>query len=97
MISCGVISEPIFGEPIGIPNPPILVPLGIIVYGALANICYTAGWILEVQLGRLHPDARTNRFGVSAFRFGVKFSIALTILPAVLCWGGFLFRLITRG
>ena len=33
MISCGVISEPLMGEPIGIPDPQILVPLGIIADG----------------------------------------------------------------
>lgn len=95
MISCGVVSEPLVGEPIGIPDPPILVPLGIIFYGIMANVCYTGGWIAELLLARFRPGAKAERFGVRAFRLGVKFSIALTILPALLCWGVFLFSLVT--
>lgn len=95
MISCGVISEPLMGEPIGIPDPPILVPLGIIFYGIMANVCYTGGWIAELLLARFRPGTQAERFGVRAFRIGVKFSIALTIFPALLCWGVFLFSLVT--
>lgn len=95
MISCGVVSEPLVGEPIGIPDPPILVPLGIIFYGIMANICYTGGWIAELLLARFRPGAQAERFGVRAFRLGVKFSIARTIFPALLCWGVFLFSLVT--
>ena len=95
MISCGVISEPLMGEPIGIPDPPILVPLGIIFYGIMANVCYTGGWIAELLLARFRPEIRTGLFGLRAFRLGVKFSIALTIFPALLCWAVFLFSLVT--
>jgi hypothetical protein len=95
MISCGVISEPLVGEPIGIPDPPILVPLLIIFYGLLANVCYTGGWIAELLLARFKPETHAEFFGVRAFRFGVKFSIALTIFPALLFWGVFLFSLAT--
>jgi hypothetical protein len=94
MISCGVISEPLLGAPIGIPDPPILAPLGIIFYGVMANICYTGGWIAELLLARYSPVTHAELFGVRAFRLGVKFSIALTIFPALLCWGVFLFSLI---
>jgi hypothetical protein len=72
MISCGLISEPLVGEAIGLPDPPILVPFGIIAYGVLANVFYTSA------------------FGLRAFRVGLKFSIGLTILPAVLSWAIFL-------
>ena len=95
MISCGVISEPLVGEAIGIPDPPILVPLGIIFYGIMANVCFTGGWIAELLLARLRPEARTDLFGLRAFRLGVKFSVAVTIFPALLCWAVFLFSLVT--
>jgi hypothetical protein len=95
MISCGVISERLVGEPIGIPNPPILAPLGIIGYGVLANMCYTGGWIAELLLARFKPEVRTDAFGVRAFRLGVKFSIGLTIFPTLLSWGVFLFSIVT--
>ena len=95
MISCGVISEPLVGEAIGIPDPPILVPLGIIFYGIMANVCYTGGWIAELLLVRFRPEIRTDAFGLRAFRLGMKFSIAITIFPALLCWAVFLFSLVT--
>jgi hypothetical protein len=86
MISCGLIAEPLVGEAIGIPNPPILVPLDIIAYGIIANICYTGGWIAELLLARFKAGASTAAFGVRAFRLGVKFSICLTLFPALLSW-----------
>ncbi len=95
MISCGAISEPLMGEQIGIPDPPILVPLGIIAYGIIANVCYTGGWMAELMLARFRPEIRTDIFGLRAFRLGVRFSIGLTISPALLCWGTFLFSLVT--
>jgi hypothetical protein len=92
MISCGVVSEPIVGEAIGLPDPPILVPLGIIAYGIAANICYTGGWIVESFLSK-KGTADTDEFGVRAFSCGVKFSAGLTLFPAVLCWVVFLISL----
>lgn len=95
VISCAVISERMVGEPIGIPDAPILAPLGGIAYGLLANVCYTRGWIAELVLTRFQPGVRADAFAVRAFRLGVKFSIGLTILPALFCWGVFLFSIIT--
>jgi hypothetical protein len=86
MISCGLIAEPLVGDAIGIPDPPILVPISIIVYGITAHICYTGGWIAELLLARFKPGASTVTFGVRAFRLGVKISISLTLFPALLSW-----------
>jgi hypothetical protein len=63
----------------------------------MANICYTGGWIGELLLARFRPENTHGSFGLRAFRLGVKFSIALTIFPALLCWAVFLFRLVTGG
>ncbi len=90
MISCAAISE-LIGKPIDMPEPTILVPFAIIAYGIVANLCFTGGWIAELLLARFRPETRTDLFGLRAFRMGVKFSIAITILPAALCWGMFLF------
>ena len=87
MISCGILSEPLVGEPIGIPDPPALVPLGILAYGLAANLCFTGGWIVECMLRTKTAD--TGAFTVRAFRYGIGFSIALTFLPAMLCWIAF--------
>ena len=93
MIFCGFVSQPVIGQPIGVPDPPALVPLAIIVYGIGANICYTGGRIAESLLLR-NGVAATNEFGVRAFRVGMKFSVVLTLLPAVLSWTVFLLGLI---
>jgi hypothetical protein len=95
MISCGFISEPLVGEAIGLPDPPILVPLGIIAYGIAANVCYTGGWVVELRLAKRGATS-TSEFGIRAFRFGLIFSVALTLFPAVFSWAGFLLTLAGR-
>jgi hypothetical protein len=92
MILCGFISEPIVGEAIGIPDPPILVPLGIVAYGIAANICYTEGWVVESRLAKRGALSSAD-FGVRAFKYGVIFSVGLTFFPAVLSWAVFLLSL----
>jgi hypothetical protein len=95
MISCGLIAEPLVGEAIGLPDPPILVPIGIIAYGLIANLCYTGGWIAELLLARFKVDHASIAFGTRAFRFGVMFSIGLTLFPAALSWAVLLLSLAT--
>jgi hypothetical protein len=34
----------------GIPDPPIFAAFEILIYGILANVCYTLGWIAELIL-----------------------------------------------
>jgi hypothetical protein len=95
MICCGVLAEPLVGEAIGIPDGPIFIPFGAIIFWFFANVCYTGGWIAELLLSRFKADGYTNAFGVRAFRLGVKFSILVTLFPAVLSWAVFLFSLVT--
>jgi hypothetical protein len=95
MIACGFISEPIVGEAIGLPDPPMLVPLGIVAYAILANICYTGGWIVELFVARSNLAIKTG-FGLRAFRIGMKFSICLTVFPAVLSWAVFPLTMVRR-
>lgn len=85
MTLSALISEPLVGEPIGLPDPPIFMVLGILAYGILANICFTGGWIVELAL-RQTWFGDTNEFAVRAFRLGTRFSVALTLFPAVLCY-----------
>ena len=73
LISCGVLAEPLVGEAIGVPDPPIIAPLGILAYGIMANICYTGGWIAELLLTTFNNSINTTAFGLGAFRLGVKF------------------------
>ncbi len=86
---CAFTSEPIVGEAIGLPDGPLLGVFGIFFYGILANVFYTGGWICELLLRRATTAERAAAFGVRAFRLGLQFSVILTLLPSVLCWGAF--------
>lgn len=71
------------GEPIGLPDPPILLPLGIIAFGVLANVFYTGGWIAELLIARIwHVDPAP--FGPAAFVLGTFFSVLIAIAPGAL-------------
>jgi hypothetical protein len=64
-----------FEEPIGLIFGPI-------VFGIMANVCYTAGWIVDISLYRAVPRYKL-------FQFGLIFSIVLAGLPglwAVIAW-----------
>lgn len=62
-----------------------LAPLiiGPVVYGIVANACYSLGWLTElaarVAWGREAPD-----LGPILFRQGLIFSVGLTLLPVLL-------------
>jgi hypothetical protein len=64
-----------FPEPFSI----FAVPL----YGFLANICYTGGWMAEVAIRRIWPR-EAERFALASFRLGLQFSLVLTATPGVL-------------
>jgi hypothetical protein len=65
-------------RPMPIPLAPSLV--GALVYGILANVCYTGGWMGELWLRRaLGRDTETA--GPTLFRYGFAFSIGLTLFP----------------
>ena len=71
------------------PRWPVVPLLPVLVYGVMANVCYTLGWVVEgaahVVWGReLRPS------GPIFFRQGLLFSIGLSLLPiavGVLDWG----------
>ena len=69
------------------PHPVPVAPLPLIaasvVYGVLANGCYSAGWLVELLArkvwGRQAPD-----LGPILFRQGLIFSVGLTLFPLLL-------------
>lgn len=69
-----------------------LVP-GVLVYGVLANICYSLGAPADLLLRRIIGD-RGAAAGPVLFRYGFVFSLGLTLLPIPLAALGWLFRLI---
>ncbi len=67
------------------PNPELAgIPLGpAVVFGVLANVCYTAGWATELTFNawwRKDPPA----IGPVLFRQGLIFSVGLALLPVAL-------------
>lgn len=61
---------------------PAVMLIGPFIYGFLANICYTFGWIVDTVSYRGMPRARL-------YKTGIIFSAVLTILPgvwAVVAW-----------
>jgi len=63
--------------------------LAVLAYGALANLCYTAGWATELAFNRWWRDD-PPAVGPVLFRQGLVFSVGVTLLPlalAVIGWG----------
>jgi hypothetical protein len=82
VIILALIAETFFNSDFGIPDPPIFGVILVILYGIMANICYTGGWIVELLLHRQTPPEATA-FAEKAFFRGLIFSIVLTLSPAV--------------
>jgi hypothetical protein len=70
---------PPFAEPIPI-EPTIFIP---IVYGILANVFYTGGWVAELWI-RNTLGRGMEPVGPTMFRYGFAFSIGLTLLPVAM-------------
>ena len=68
--------------------------IGALAYGLAANVCYTAGWIVENLVERWMKRP-VYGLGPALFRHGLVFSIGLTLLPVavitVAAIGGLLF------
>lgn len=75
------ICERVVGVPIGFPDPPIVAVIGILVYGIMANVCFTGGWIVELFMAQAW-GLRPARFGPVAFGLGLLGSIVITLIPA---------------
>jgi hypothetical protein len=88
LISCVVVgaaalaSEILFGKEFGLPDPPIFAIIGILIYGLIANVCFTGGWIVELILRKLWP-LTADQFAPSIFKLGLIFSVLLTLAPAM--------------
>lgn len=67
--------------------PGVPMPTGwlrpVIVYGILANVCYSFGWLVETVAQWVWGD-RVRPLGPPLFRQGLAFSVGLTALPVLL-------------
>jgi hypothetical protein len=58
------------------------IPSFVIFYMLAVNICYTLGWVTEL-LWSDGDTARTEQLRPAVYRWGLVFSVAITLLPAV--------------
>lgn len=69
------------------PNPtaiPLELSIAIpLVYGVLANVCYTGGWMAELWIRRV-LGRELEPVGPAIFRYGFAFSIGLTLFPVAI-------------
>jgi hypothetical protein len=74
------------------PSGMVAFPLGgVVVYGVLANLCYTLGAPADLALRRLLGE-RAPAIGPALFRYGFVFSLGLTLLPIPLSLLGWVLR-----
>jgi len=69
------------------PGEDAVEPFALLLAPIAANICYTAGWLVDAPLRFIRPSL-SPRFTPLLFRLGLGFSLFVISLPAVI-WGGY--------
>jgi hypothetical protein len=69
------------------PGEDAVEPPALFIAPFAANICYTAGWLVDAPLRVVRPAIRPQ-FSPWLFRFGLGFSLFIISIPAVF-WGGY--------
>jgi hypothetical protein len=72
---------------------PMILVLGILIYGFVANLFYTLGWVIELWARKSDPVSARRR-GQWMFRVGMLFSCVLTSVPF---WLGCVYWFTHRG
>ncbi len=68
---------------------------GVVVYGVLANVCYSLGWAAEMGMRTLWRE-EAPLAGPALFRQGLSFALGLTLLPIPVVCLGWVVRLVTH-
>jgi hypothetical protein len=89
----GLGSEMLFNSEFGIPDPPGFALIGVTIYGILANVCFTGGWLAELAVRRIWPR-EADRFATLSLSLGVVFSVLLTLAPAAIVGSVGVFKLV---
>jgi hypothetical protein len=86
LVSCMVIGAVILGAfflfDVDLFPEPLSILL-ILVYGFMANVCYTGGWIAEIFVRRIWPQ-EGERLALATFKLGLQLSLILTAAPGAL-------------
>ena len=69
------------------PGEDAVEPFALLLAPIAANICYTAGWLLDAPLRLVRP-ALSPMLTPRLFGAGLAFSLLVISIPAVL-WGGY--------
>jgi hypothetical protein len=72
-------------------GPPLV---GVLAYGAMANLAYTSGWMLELLMLRPLFGRRSGTVGATLFRYGLAFSMGISAIPIGLSFAEFGFRVL---
>ena len=73
---------------------PIALFFGVLLYGVMANVCYTLGWIVELLTRKQdHDPFKARQQGRRFFKLGFAGSCLLTTLPL---WYGCVFWLVSQ-
>lgn len=83
----------LFNSDFGTPDPPLFALFAVIIYGIMANVCFTGGWLSELIIRKLWPS-EADRFATTSFSLGVVFSVLLTLTPGILVGSAGVFELI---
>ena len=94
MFISATFGEIFLAQAIGLPDPPIIMILGILLYGIMANILYTGGWVIELVVRKLWPN-EADSFATHSFALGVIFSVILTFVPGIITGGYCLVHIIS--
>ena len=81
MIAVGGACESRGGVAVGLPDPPLFAVVAVLLYGIMANVCYTGGWVTELLVAKLWRIDTTS-FGPIALVLGTAFSVLVTLAPA---------------
>ena len=99
IISCIVVgivglgSSILFDSELGLPDPPLFALVGILIYGIIANICFTGGWLAELVVRKIWPR-EADRFATLSFSLGLVFSVLLTLTPGIVIGAAGIFGLL---
>jgi hypothetical protein len=82
----------VFGADFGSPLSGLI---GILIYGIMATICFTFGWVAELVVWKAWPQ-QVDRFAIESFSLGLVVSVLLTLTPGILSIVVGIFFLLSR-
>lgn len=88
-------SSLLFKSDLGLPDPPLFALFGVVIYGIMANVCFTGGWLAELVVRRVWPR-EADRFATLSFSLGLVFSVLLTLAPGIVVGSAGVFGLLTH-